>query len=88
MQWEIQGEPEHHSSSAADERQWSTEMELALPKLGDVHARLIFNQSGLKLNLQAADANAIALFHRQMPNLSKTLADAGIQLTSSVIEKS
>lgn len=88
MQWEIQGEPEHHLSAAADERQWSTEMELALPKLGDVHARLVFNSSGLKLNLQAADVDAIALFHRRLPSLGKTLADAGIQLTSSVIEKS
>jgi hypothetical protein len=88
MQWEIQGEPDHHLSAATDERQWSTEMELALPKLGDVHARLVFSQSGLKLNLQAADADAIALFHRRLPSLGKTLADAGISLTSSVIEKS
>lgn len=86
MQWEIEGQPEHQTGQM-DERQWSTEMELALPKLGDVHARLVFNQHGVKLNLQAADASSVALLHRKLPSLASTLAEAGIPLTSSVIEK-
>jgi hypothetical protein len=87
MQWEIQGEPEHHPS-LPDERQWSTELELALPKLGDVHARLVFSKGGIKLTLQGADAGSVALFNRRLPGLATTLADAGIALTGAVIEKS
>lgn len=86
MQWEIQGEPEHRSVQA-DERQWSTEMELALPKLGDVHARLVLNQGGIKLALHGADAQTVALFNRRLPALASTLSDAGVPLTSAVIEK-
>ena len=86
MQWEIQGEPEHQASSA-ETRQWSTELELALPRLGDVHARLIFSRGEVILNLQAADSNATSLFNRNLPQLHQAMSDAGIQLTSKVVEK-
>lgn len=86
MQWEIQGQPEQNPTQQ-DERQWSTEMELALPKLGDVHAKLVFKQSGIKLVLNSSDAHAIALFNRRLPALARTLAEAGIPLTGAVIEK-
>jgi Flagellar hook-length control protein FliK len=86
MQWEIQGEPEHHKTQA-DERKWSTEVELALPKLGDVHARLVFSQGGIKLTLHAADASAIALLNQRLPALATTMSIAGIRLNSAVIEK-
>lgn len=86
MQWEIQGEPERHQA-LPDERKWSTEMELALPSLGDVHAKLVLSQGKLKLTLHTADVNSAALFNQRLPNLARTLADAGIPLTSAVVEK-
>lgn len=87
MQWEIQGEPEQQARQQ-DERQWSTEMELALPRLGDVHARLIFSNSGLRLTLHAADTQTVALFNRALPTLKNALADADIPLIASIVEKS
>ena len=87
MQWEIQGESEHQAKQQ-DERQWSTEMELALPMLGDVHARLLFASSGLRLTLNAANPATIDLFNRTLPMLKKSLADAGITLAAAVVEKS
>jgi len=86
MQWEIQGQPERHTMQPED-RQWSTEMELALPNLGDVHARLVYNQGGIRLTLQGADAASVALFNRRLQGLAATLADAGVPLTGAVIEK-
>lgn len=86
MQWEIEGQPEHQTMQP-DERQWSTEMELALPKLGDVHAKLVFSQGGIRLTLRGADASSVALFNRQLPGLAMTLREAGIPLTSAVVEK-
>jgi hypothetical protein len=86
MQWEIQGQPEHHAQRP-DERQWSTEMELALNKLGDVHARLTYTQGAIKLTLHAADTEAAKLFNRGLPALRHTLSEAGINLTAEVIEK-
>ncbi len=87
MQWEIQGEPEHQARQQ-DERQWSTEMELALPKLGNVHARLVFSGSGLRLKLDAADSKTVELFNRALPQLKSSLADSEIALVSAVVEKS
>lgn len=87
MQWEIQGQPEHQPQQQ-DERQWSTEMELALPRLGDVHARLVFAESGLRLTLHAADPATVDLFNRALPQLKNSLANAGIALTAAVVEKS
>ncbi len=86
MQWEIQGEPEHRPLQP-DERQWSTEMELALPRLGDVHARLIFGQGGIKLTLHAANAASVELLNRQLPGLALSMKDAGIPLAGALIEK-
>jgi len=86
MQWEIQGQPEQ-DAALPDERQWSTEMELALPKLGDVHARLVFSRGEITLTLHAADTGAVALLNRHLPSLGMTLAEAGIPLNSSVVEK-
>lgn len=87
MQWEIEGQPEQRNFQQ-DERQWSTEMELALPKLGDVHARLVFTRGGIKLTLQAAEANSLELFNRRLPGLRAAISEAGLAMTSAVIEKS
>jgi hypothetical protein len=87
MQWEIQGKPEHQGQQQ-DERQWSTEMELTLPQLGDVHARLVFTEGGLRLTLRATDSTTADLFSRSLPNLKNSLVDAGISLTAAVVEKS
>lgn len=86
MQWEIQGQPEQRPSQQ-DERQWSTEMELALPKLGDVHAKLAFGKDGVKLNLNAADAATVALFNRAMPSLQAALGENNLRLTAVIVEK-
>lgn len=88
MQWEIQGQPEHQAPRQQQEREWSTEMELALPKLGDVHARLVFAGNGLRMTLQAADSATVELFNRALPQLRNKLADAGITLASAAVEKS
>lgn len=88
MQWEIQGQPEHQAPRQQAEREWSTEMELALPKLGDVHARLTFAGSGLRMTLHAADSSTVELFNRSLPQLRNRLADAGITLASAMVEKS
>lgn len=87
MQWEIQGEPERHARQQ-DERQWSTEMELSLPRLGDVHARMLLVEGGLRLTLHAADTSTVDLFDRALPDLANSLADAGIRLTAATVEKS
>jgi translation initiation factor IF-1 len=86
MQWQIQGQPENQARQQ-DERQWSTEMELALPKLGDVHARLVFAEGGLRIVLRAADQATVDLFNRALPGLRGSLANAGVPLAAAVVEE-
>lgn len=87
MQWEIQGQPEQQSRQQ-EERQWSTEMELALPMLGDVHARLVLAGNGLRMTLRAADPATVNLFNRALPRLKDALADAGVPVAAAAVEKS
>lgn len=87
MQWEIQGQPEH-TPLKPDERQWSTEMELALPSLGDVHAKLIFSANGLQLTLRASDEKTVVRFQSHLALLRNSLADVNISLNNVVLEKS
>lgn len=87
MQWEIHGQPEHQSQQP-DARQWSTEMELALPHLGDVHARLTFSQGKIKLKLNAADTSSVEKLKSSLPSLARTLTDAGVPMIAAVVEKS
>ncbi|MGC2166132.1 MAG: flagellar hook-length control protein FliK [Gallionella sp.] len=87
MQWEIQGEPENQVP-LDEQRQWSTEIELALPRLGNVHARLVFAQNGLQLTLKAADPATIATFNKDIGQLRNNLSEAGIALHAAVLENS
>jgi len=86
MQWEIHGQPEHHARQQ-DERQWSTEMELTLPRLGNVRARLVFTASGLTLALKAADPATVEIFNRNLSHLRNSLADADVPLVAAAVEK-
>ena len=87
MQWEIQGQPEHRDAPQ-DQRLWRTEMELALPRLGDVHAQLVFSGNGLKLTLHVADTATATLFNHSLAQLRSALADVNIPLTAAAVEKS
>ncbi len=86
MQWEIQGEEPHARNE--QERRWHTELELDLPKLGDVHAKLAFSAQGLELRLQAGDTATLQLFERAMPALRAALAQADIAVHTALVEHS
>lgn len=85
MQWMIRGEPEHLDDNE-NERQWSTEIELVLPHLGNIGARLLFTAGGLRLILRAVDRVTIDKLNRGLPQLNKSLANANITLVSALIE--
>lgn len=85
MQWEIQGE-QGHQAAHENERQWSTDLQLDLPSLGDIQAHLIFTANGLRLTLLAADTKTKSLFNQALPQLKNSLADANITLISALVE--
>lgn len=86
MQWAIQGEQQHQTQHE-NERQWGTDIELDLPRLGDIKARLVFTGNGLRLTLHAANTQTMTRFNQALPQLKNSLADANITLISAVVEK-
>jgi len=88
MQWEIRGQPEQRRQKQQEERQWSTEMEMALPNLGNINAHLVFGESGLRLKLRAADQTTVELFNSALSGLKNSMADVGIQVAAAIVERS
>lgn len=86
MLWEIKGEQQPNSYDP-DSRQWSTELELSLPNLGDVRARLVLTPKGLQMSLRAAETGTIDLFTQSAPSLRTAMAEAKISLTALAVER-
>lgn len=86
MLWEIKGEQQPNSYDP-DSRQWSTELELSLPNLGDVRARLVLTPKGLQMSLRAAETGTVDLFTQSAPSLRTAMAEAKIALTALAVER-
>lgn len=84
--WEIKGEQQPNSYDP-DSRQWSTELELSLPNLGDVRARLVLTPKGLQMSLRAAETGTVDLFTQSAPSLRTAMAEAKIALTALAVER-
>lgn len=87
MHWEIQGEQEHQKKHG-DERQWSSEIELELPKLGNVHASFVFTENGLSLTLNAANSKTLGLFNHTLPTLKEAFSRADIDPITVMVTQS
>ena len=86
MLWEIKGEQQPNSYDP-DSRQWSTELELSLPNLGDVRARLVLTPKGLQMSLRATETGTVDLFTQSAPSLRTAMAEAKIALTALAVER-
>lgn len=87
MDWEIHEETPRRSAAEYDSAgaQWATQIRLDLPNLGEVAALLRFNQHGLSITLDAADADTRALFGSASSQLAATLAERGINVFSTLL---
>jgi hypothetical protein len=84
MQWEIHDQAPQ-TPAADGQRQWVTQLQLDLPRLGKVAATLSFSSAGLHLALQADSAETRALLGSASTGLVAALADAGIPLISTQV---
>lgn len=84
MSWKI-NEETPHSPSGTEGRQWSTQINLDLPNLGEVTATLRFGSSGLSLTLDA-DTNATrSKLGAASSMLVSGLSDRGISIASALV---
>jgi len=86
MNWEIH-EESSRSPGGEESRQWVTQINLNLPKLGEITATLRFNKSGLNLTLDAgANATRVKL-GAASSKLVAALSERGINTTSTLVTK-
>ena len=90
MRWEVSEESPHRNAQGVEEGQWVTQINLDLPNLGGVSARLSFNGNALNLSLGASDAQTREMLGNASSQLIAALSERGIpvvhaQITQTII---
>lgn len=86
MQWAIHEETPHTGGTAdGNERQWVTQLQLDLPRLGEVSAMLRLNSAGVSLTLHAAAGDTRTLLGQTSSQLVAALSNAGIPVISTLV---
>jgi flagellar hook-length control protein FliK len=85
MRWEVREESPHRNAQGVEEGQWITQINLDLPNLGGVSARLSFNGNALNLSLDVSDAQAREKLGNASPQLMAALSERGIPVVHTQI---
>ncbi len=88
MEWRIE-EREAQGEVKEEAPHWRTELDLTLPRLGRIRARLDITPQGLELELAAALAEGLAEIREALPALAQRLEAAGLHpkgLTARVLD--
>lgn len=89
MDWTVEQERvgDREATSPDEASRWTTTLHLSMPRLGTLDATLELAGSSLRLHLRAKDEEAAADLRRQMPELVRALADAGLMLQSADVRR-
>jgi flagellar hook-length control protein FliK len=85
MRWEVGEESPHRNSQGVEDGQWFTQINLDLPNLGGVSARLSFNGNALKLALDVTDAQTRDKLGSASSQLIAALSGRGISVSQTQI---
>lgn len=85
MRWEVREDTPHRNAQGAEEGQWITQINLDLPNLGGVSARLSFNGNALNLSLDVSDAQAREKLGNASSQLMAALSERGIPVVHTQI---
>ncbi|MDZ4255181.1 MAG: flagellar hook-length control protein FliK, partial [Sulfuritalea sp.] len=83
LEWDIERDPAHAESAAAEIAVWHTTLRLQLPRLGEIEARIRLSGQNLELVLQAADPASATDLQSAVPGLQQALAAVGLTLTAA-----
>jgi len=88
MQWLIREESAEDNQGETDENasEWVTELNLILPRMGEVHAQLGLNGDRLRVRLLADDADTRASLEAALPLLVKGFEANGLQAFDMRVE--
>lgn len=84
MNWKVK-EEQTHTPSGEEGRQWSTQIFLNLPNLGEVSATLRFGNSGLSVTLDADTGTTRSKLGSASSALVTALSGHGITITSALV---
>lgn len=84
MNWKIHEETSH-TPSGEEGRQWSTQIHLDLPNLGEVTATLRFGGNGLSVTLDADSSATRSKLGTASSMLVSVLSDRGIPIASALV---
>jgi hypothetical protein len=79
MQWRIEEHDEGQMDAEAGGR-WRTEIELTLPRLGELNAQLSLSAQGLRLELKTGSEAALAELRGALPELVDRLRAVGLEV--------
>ncbi|BCK86746.1 hypothetical protein MIZ01_0512 [Sideroxyarcus emersonii] len=85
MRWEVREESQQRNGQHQETGQWTTRIDLDLPHLGSISARLDFNGNALKLSFSAPDAQTRDMLNSSSSQLIAALSERGINVTHSQI---
>lgn len=87
MRWEVREESPRRNSTGETDGQWITEINLNLPHLGSLSARLSLNGGAVNLTLNARDEKTRELLGNASPQLVTALNERDIPVLQTRIEK-
>jgi len=87
MRWEVREESPRHPTGGEPEGQWITEIQLDMPHLGKLSARLSLNGGAVNLTLHARDEKTRTLLGSATPQLISALNEREIPVLQTRIEK-
>jgi len=84
MRWTVHEDPAH-TANTPESQLWSTEIQLNLPKLGEVTATLSFGMGGLNIALVATETATRNALGKAASSLVSALTERGINVASTRI---
>ena len=87
MRWEIDESPHRDTNSGEDvSAQWSTRLQLQLPNLGEVDARIRIDGNQISLAIGSDRATSVLLLDASTNALRSQLDEAGLALAAIGID--
>jgi flagellar hook-length control protein FliK len=87
MRWEVREESPRRHANGEQEGQWITELNLDLPRLGNVSAKLSFNGNAVSIDFGVNDEQTRSTLGNASAQLVATLSERGIPVLQTRIKR-
>ncbi|HEY3308083.1 MAG TPA: flagellar hook-length control protein FliK [Desulfuromonadaceae bacterium] len=78
LEWKVSERESHRNASGTQERAWNTELQLDLPKLGNIRAKLKVDGNRVSIDILTGEAGSAEVLHVSRTTLIEQLQVAGL----------